>query len=139
MMSGDGSKVLDDGTSVVLSTGYMDADNKKLIVRLPPELKLAWDSMCADRKISQNDAGTALVEWITRLDAPAQGMILGQQPAAPDLVELVIRRLRGDKQRPPFHVIRKGKVAAVQNAGGEARQLSNEGRGGAASRAPTRG
>jgi hypothetical protein len=105
-------------------------------IRVPEQLKQAWDDLLTEKKISQQDAGLALLRWILDQDDVLQSMVLGQVKPAPDLARVIAQRLA---EKPPFHVIRKGKVAAVQNAGGEARQLSNEGRGGAASRAPTRG
>jgi DUF917 family protein len=111
-------------------------EKQNLKVRLKPAIKTAWDELLERKKISQQDAGTSLIQWILDQDDVLQSMVLGQVKPAPDLARVIAQRLA---EKPPFHVIRKGKVAAVQNAGGEARQLSNEGRGGSASRAPTRG
>lgn len=68
-------------------------DGENFRFRVPAELKRKWVAMCDDRKITQQDAITALLWYTTEQDALTQAMLLGQQPARPDLIEVVLRRL----------------------------------------------
>src|SRR4051812_45451234 len=70
--------------------------SEELRFRVTPELKAQWLAMCAARKISQQDAAMALAEWIVVQDEVIQAMILKQLTASPDLVTMVVHRLRRD-------------------------------------------
>lgn len=64
-----------------------------LIFRLDEETKHAWANATDARKISQQEAGAALISWFLTQDEITQAMILGQIPPADDLARLVLARM----------------------------------------------
>lgn len=57
------------------------------------KLKERWVQTCAERKISQQDAITSLMEFVLNQDEVAQLMLFNQARPRPDLIEVVLRRL----------------------------------------------
>lgn len=92
-------------------------DGENFRFRVPAELKRAWVEMCKARKISQQDAITALMWFTTSQEPLTQAMLLRQQPAAADLVEVVLKRLSGPTLPPlPPGVRMFGERRAVKPA-----------------------
>ena len=61
-------------------------------VRLDNGLKAQLNAMLRERKISQQDAGVALVDWIVQQDALVQLVVLGQVPPTKDVLGLIVRQ-----------------------------------------------
>jgi hypothetical protein len=69
--------------------------------RVSPDLKSRWVALCERKKISQQNAITALMELAIVQDELAQSMIFGQTPAAPDLIDVVLRRMGRTRAEVP--------------------------------------
>jgi hypothetical protein len=69
--------------------------------RVSSDLKARWAGLCERKKISQQDAITALMELVLVQDEITQSMMFGQTPAAPDLIAVVLRRIDGTLAEPP--------------------------------------
>jgi len=94
MQSHASIKAVDAITKRVIASAYVKEKNDdNIYLRVPADLKKAWQGMCVDRKISHNDAGLAMVTWIVSLPPELQAMVLGSIPAAPDVIETVMERL----------------------------------------------
>ena len=84
---------------------YVDTANEseKMNVRfrMDPVRKAKWLALCEAKKISQQDAMEALLDFVFVQDETVQSMLLGQTKARDDLIEVVLRRLRAapGKQR----------------------------------------
>ena len=74
---------------------------KNLRFRLPEDVKYAWVAMCERKKIGQQDAIQALVDFALAQDDVALSMLLGQTEATDDLIEVVLRRMKGRKRKEP--------------------------------------
>lgn len=74
-------------------------DTKSFRIRVSPVLKDRYGEMCGARKISEQDAGNALLAWIVEQEPEVQAMILGQLPANDDLVETVLRRMQKPRRK----------------------------------------
>src|SRR6476620_6681048 len=61
--------------------------------RVEPDMKQRWDALLERKKITQQDAGLALVQWLLESDDLLQSMVLGQVNPAEDLAGIVVRRL----------------------------------------------
>ena len=75
----------------------MAENEEKIFLRVSASLKDAWKKTTRARKIDQNEAARALIDWINRQDDQVQLMIFGQAEPRPDLVELVLSRLVREK------------------------------------------
>lgn len=64
---------------------------ENLRFRISRDLKERWTRACEERKISQQDAINALVEFFVDRDELVQLMILGQVSRSADLVRLALR------------------------------------------------
>lgn len=65
-------------------------------IRLEPKLRARWKKTIQGRKINQQDAITAMIEWICEQDALTQAMIFGQVPDTDfaELARVVLSRLQ---------------------------------------------
>ena len=79
------------------------SDSEQIRIRVGQPLKAKWDGMLTARKITQQAAVTALIDWITCEDPLTQTMIFGQVPVQDraDLTRLVLKRLAGSARKPP--------------------------------------
>jgi hypothetical protein len=77
---------------------YVDTANgsekKNVRFRMDPVRKAKWLALCAEKKISQQDAMESLLDFVFVQDEMVQSMLLGQTKAKDDLIEVVLRRLR---------------------------------------------
>ena len=69
-------------------------------VRLDNPLKARVDEMLLDRKISAQDAGVAMLEWIVCQDPLVQLVVLGQIGATSDILKLMVEYLQRDRASP---------------------------------------
>ncbi len=70
-------------------------ETKSVRLVLEGERLEAWESLLAEKQVSQQAAMVKLIDYILAQDSVAQSMILGQIPASDDLIELALRRMRG--------------------------------------------
>lgn len=75
----------------------MPEEKKEKSIRLPMEgaRKRAWEDMLQRKKIGQQDALYALIDWIVQQDGLVQSMVLRQVEAEADLVRQVLTRMAG--------------------------------------------
>lgn len=73
---------------------------ENLRFRVSESLKQRWTETCSARKISQQDAINALMEWFVNQQELTQLMITGQVTASKDLIETVLKRLLHVDKRP---------------------------------------
>jgi hypothetical protein len=78
------------------------ADKENFRFRLDGKLKEEFMEMCEQRKISQQEAISAVIGWIVNADDLMQSMILGQLPATDDLVQIVLRRMSKHRDGQPY-------------------------------------
>jgi hypothetical protein len=94
MLSKLGISDLECGTTNVLASSYMaKADAEKIFLRVTAAEKEAWEAMCESQQINQTKAGAALARWIIGQTPEVRAMIFGQIPAAPDVVEVILKRM----------------------------------------------
>lgn len=55
-----------------------DKELENFRIRIPREIKEGWDAMCERKKISQQDAGAALMKWLLEMPDLLQSAIMGQ-------------------------------------------------------------
>jgi len=70
--------------------------------RLPDDKKASWDALCERKKITQQNAIEALIDFALMQDDVALSMLLGQTEATDDLIEVVLRRMKGRKRKEPI-------------------------------------
>ena len=78
-------------------------NNAKLVgksIRLPisPEQEARWEAMLAIKKISQQDALYAIMDWFVVQEPLIQSVILGQIPPDPEIQRILISRLDAKRQ-----------------------------------------
>lgn len=73
---------------------------ENLRVRLPEELRDDWQAFLSRKRITQQAAITAMVEWITRADDRLASMMLGQiaEIHHGELAELILREMAEGKR-----------------------------------------
>lgn len=71
------------------------SDLQNIRGRFTPDLAGRWRDVLAARKISQQDALTAMAEWLVEQDSLTQTIVFGQVEKRdhPDLARLVLKRL----------------------------------------------
>jgi hypothetical protein len=67
-------------------------------IRIPQPLKEAWDAMAERKRIKQQDAGAALIEWFLSLPDLMQSSILGQ---IDDESQILVARLVLERMAAP--------------------------------------
>jgi len=80
------------------------AETEHIRIRVKPDLKQRWDKVLADRKISQQEAVVALMEWASRQEPILQTMLFGQVPESDqaELARIVLRRLGQPAKLPTY-------------------------------------
>lgn len=76
-------------------TGMARDETDMIRVRLGEPLRNKWKSVLDARKISQQKAIVATIEWIVEQDALLQTMLFGQVPESDtaELAKIVLKRL----------------------------------------------
>ena len=71
------------------------ADQQSIKARFPDDLTKRWRATLTARKISQQDALTALAAWIVAQDSLVQAIVFGQveQRDHADLAKMVLKRM----------------------------------------------
>lgn len=79
-----------------LAYGSMNTP-ESMRIPLPPELFAKWRSLLQQKKISQQMAVVALIEWFMNQDDLFQSIILGQlnSDGQADVAELILQRMAG--------------------------------------------
>ena len=82
-----------------MMSSQLDSDSKNIRLPLEGERLKRWEAFVSKRMITQQAALLALMDWIVEQEDMTQAMVLGQIPAAPDIVELILRRMVADESR----------------------------------------
>lgn len=72
---------------------YAVAKSGDKIFRLPEDAISSFDATLSRSGMSQQELLARLTRWFVQQDEIAQAMILGQVPATPDLVEVILHRM----------------------------------------------
>jgi hypothetical protein len=76
------NKAVDASITRVLALDCMEnesgGDEAKIFLRIPETLKQAWVDACAGRKITQNEAGEALIRLVVAQEDTVQAQMFGQ-------------------------------------------------------------
>lgn len=74
-----------------------EQDAEQIRIRVSPDLKAKWSAMLEKRKISQQAAVVALMDWIVDQDPLLQLSIFGQVPESDgaNIARIVLNRMSG--------------------------------------------
>jgi hypothetical protein len=73
------------------------ATDTNLRIRVPEEMAKQLDGLVEDKHITKQDVYDALLRMLLDQDDLTQSMLLGQVKPAPELIEIVLKRLAAAK------------------------------------------
>ncbi len=85
---------------------------KNMRIRVPNAMDSALDTYSEKRRITKQDIIEGVLSWFLEQDALAQGMILGQVPADPELIKWLLQKLGPTEDPPGPGVIHQRRTAA---------------------------
>lgn len=114
------SYAVEASTSSVLSVDCVEnTDTEKIFLRVDPKLKKAWIAVTEGVKITQADAGRALVEWAVSQDIKVRQVLFGQRPDL-NIVAAVVDRIDNaahDRRGAPGSMVNgSGEVSDVRGS-----------------------